>query len=487
MQLVPQNFALKQNFDGSFDGAFPNGDKTPTLLWNVSAFPDLTRKPLNSPVSFNARALLLGDGNGLAVISMIAVSGDGITGWTAAGAGNNCTLPGTVTDAGSFFLRATYLGVNVDGPAMPWSVLGTGTTKFHPAFYMGSNNINGGHDSNANEFNVCAAAGAKVLGWFGIYTWSQFETADGVYDFSMLVNHFNALQAKKPGARFGIMIWCETFSGVTVSFGIPQYILTNSMYGPGADGIHFGYWPLNFGNGNAGGTAAIWRPAVNERYTRLFERLAKASFLTTAGPYAGQTFTFDTHPLIEAIHDQESSLSLATGSDYNEITFANQCVARYIRSAAAFPHTTFAPQINYLNGSPPAVGTLVTGAFNARCGMSWPDTNGVALRKGVSPGVSWGQHFYRGDAYDGVNFVAGGTDRRGQMPCVAWVQQPDYTPYTAVDMLAGMQALQATHGIWTYVVGGNGDWVSAVLPMINANAINNTACPANYNGTCFFD
>lgn len=342
---------------------------------------------------------------------------------------------------------------------------------------MGSNNINGGHDNNAAEWNALAASPAKVLGWFGIYTWRQFETSDGVYDFSMLVTHFNALQAKRPGARFGAQIWCEAFSGTTVSFGIPQYILTNSFYGPGQDGIHFGYWT----DQNGGGFAAIWRAQVNERYTRMFENLATTSFVTTAGPYAGQTFTFDTHPLIEAWFDQESSLAVTAGSDYNESTFANLSVARYIRSAAAFKNTTFAALINDMAGSPPSVGVAVTGAYNNRGAMAWPDTNGIAQRaNGTFPGITWGQHFYSGDTWNGSAFVSNGTNLKGRMGALAWIESPDYNVYTAPDLFDGLEGLKATHGIITYVTTGNGTWTTNILPLINARILSNTAYPDNY-------
>lgn len=369
----------------------------------------------------------------------------------------------------------------------PYSAIQSATTqpatggvaiKFHPGFYMGSNNVNGTGASNGSEFTILAASGAKVLGWFGIYTWRQFETADGVYNFSPMAADFNALQAKKPGARFGGQIWAELFSGTTVAFGIPQYILTNSIYGPGQDGIHFGYWTGQ----NGGGFAAIWRALVNDRYARMFEALANTSFLTTAGPYAGQTFTWDTHPLVEAFFDQETSLPVTAGSDYNESTYSAQCVARYARMGAAFDHTNFGALINDMSGSAGPVGLAVTGAFNGRCGMAWPDTQGASTGS-----VTWGQHFYRGDQLSGTTFIPGGTDRRGQMACLGWVESPDYNSWTAQDMFNGMAALKVTHAIFTLVQGGNANsnWTSAVLPMINANTIPNAACPLNYNSQCF--
>lgn len=356
----------------------------------------------------------------------------------------------------------------------------TGSIKFHPGFYMGSNNVNGTGASNGSEFTILAASGPKVLGWFGIYQWRQFENATaGVYDFSALAADFNALQTKKPGSRFGGQIWAEAFSGTTVSFGIPQYILTNSIYGPGQDGIHFGYWT----GVNGGGFAAIWRPSVNDRYAAMFEALAGTSFLTTAGPYAGQTFTWDTHPLVEAFFDQETSLPVTAGSDYSESTYATQCSARYTRMGAAFKHTNFGSLINDMSGSPPSVGVAVTGAFNGRCAMAWPDTQGASTGT-----VTWGQHFYRGDQWNGTTFVPGGTDRRGHMACLGWVESPDYSRWTAQDMFNGMVPLQVTHAVFTLVQGGvaNSNWTSAVLPVINGNTIPSAVCPTNYAGACFF-
>lgn len=352
--------------------------------------------------------------------------------------------------------------------------------KFHAGFYMGSNNVNGTGANNGSEFTVLAASGPKVLGWFGIYTWRQFETADGIYNFAAMASDFNALQVKQPGARFGAQIWAETFGGVIAGgFGIPNYILNNAIYGPGQDGVHTGYWT----GANGGGFAAIWRPAVNNRYAQMFEALAGTSFLTTAGPYAGQTFTWDTHPLVEAFFDQETSLPVTAGSDYNETTYANQCVARYARMGAdaCFKHTNFGALINDMAGSPPSVNVAVVGAQANRCAMSWPDTNGA------SHAVTWGQHFYQGDQWNGTTFIPGGTDQRGRMACLGWVESLDYNGFTALDMYNAMVPLKVTHAVFTLVQGGNANsnWTAQVLPVINGNPVPSTACPTNYNNQCF--
>lgn len=350
--------------------------------------------------------------------------------------------------------------------------------------FMGSNNINGdtvsGNGRNQNEMNLCAAAGPLIRGWAGIYLWSHFQSAKNVYDFAPLVSDFNYLQSVKPGAFFAPMIWAETFSGTNpTGMGVPAYILGDSQYGPGQDGAHFGYWTLDFGNGISGGTGAVWRPLVNSEYAAMFEALAKTPLTATTGPYAGQTFTFDTHPLIAFVHDQESSLSLSAGSDYSENAMTTQSLARYQRMKAAFPHTTVAPQLNFLNGSPPDVGLLVAGAAAAGCGISWPDTIGAYPTHN-----SWAQQFYIGQQYNGSAFVPGGKDLRGNAPCIGWVQQPDYAQSTATDILNSMQQLAAGIDVWTFVTGGNGDWTTKVLPMLKATALANTACPLSYNGAC---
>jgi hypothetical protein len=358
--------------------------------------------------------------------------------------------------------------------------------KWHPGHYMGSNNINGsvtrGNGRNQNEMNILASSGANVLGYQPIYTWDVCELSDGGYDFTNIIEDFNYLQSVAPGKRFGPMIWCEKFTGTGFSgLGTPAYILNNSIYGAGSDGVHFGYWNQDFGSGQSGACAAIWRANVNDRYTRMFEHLATTSFVTTSGPYAGQTFTFDTHPLVEFIFNQETSLNLQAGSDYNSTNFANNFNTQVQRMVAAFPHTLVGPQINFVIANALTINGIVDNLAIAgpAVAMSCPDVYPTA--SGGFPTI--GQNVYMGNRWNGSGFTAGGTDYRNSIPCIGFAQQATYTHFptkTPADNFASAQTLRCSYFLWTYVVGTNYDWSSKIRPFIDANPITNTAYPANF-------
>jgi hypothetical protein len=358
--------------------------------------------------------------------------------------------------------------------------------KWHPGHYMGSNNINGsvtrGNGRNQNEMNILAASGPNVLGYQTIYTWDVCELSDGGYDFANIIEDFNYLQSVAPGKRFGPMIWCEKFSGTgATGLGTPAYILNNSIYGPGSDGVHFGYWNQDFGAGQSGACAAIWRTNVNDRYTRMFEHLATTSFVTTSGPYAGQTFTFDTHPLIEFIFNQETSLNLQAGSDYNSTNFANNFNTQVNRMVAAFPHTLVGPQINFVIANALTINGIVDNLAVAgpAVAMSSPDVYPTAA--GGFPTIA--QNVYMGNRWNGSGFTPGGTDYRNSIPCIGFAQQATYTHFPTkgpADNFASAQTLRCSYFLWTYVSGTNYDWSSKIVPFINANPITNTAYPANF-------
>jgi len=417
------------------------------------------------------------------------------------------TLPGTAANFTGLAPATTYnftvAAINTFGEGPPSPVTAattlqtnvfpppTGQIKWHPKHWMGSNNINGdsvsGNGRNQNEINVLAASGANVAGYQPIYTWDHLEPTDGGYDFSSIISDFNYLQSKAPGKRFGPMIWCEKFTGTgATGLGTPAYILNNSIYGPGSDGVHFGYWNQDFGSGQSGACAAIWRTNVNDRYTRMFEHLATTSFVTTSGPYSGQTFTFDTHPLIEFVFNQETSLNLQAGSDYNSTNFANNFNIQVQRMVAAWPHTIVGPQINYVIANALTINGIVDNLAVAgpAAAMSSPDVYPTA----ANGFPTMGQNVYMGNRWNGSGFTPGGTDYRNSIPCIGFAQQATYTHFptkTPADNFASAQTLRCSYFLWTYVVGTNYDWSTKIVPFINANAITNTACPVSFAGQCF--
>lgn len=366
----------------------------------------------------------------------------------------------------------------------------TSQIKFHPGWYASSNNLNGsqvdGNGRNKTEMDLLGGSGfsANVQGYQTLSTWNNLETALGVYDFSSFVSDFNYLQSVLPGARYAMVIWGQTFSGTgSGASGTPAYILNDpGTYGSGFDGVHGGYWALDPGSGPSGGSAALWRAPVMNRYAAMFEALANTSFTTTAGPLAGQTFTFNNHPLIEFVSTQETSLSLATGSDYNDNTFATQYGLLMNRIAAAWTHTISASSANFTRTQ--ATMNTVIDNLNvpgSTIANSAPDVVSTTV-------TSWGQKVYSGNHWNGTTF-SGGTDYRGKFPYIAIAQSATYTSasFSLANYLAEAQALQASHLCLTIVTSGTYNWNTAVKPFINANSpLAVPPCPVNYAGRCQF-
>ncbi|MDB6104064.1 MAG: hypothetical protein JWO52_4063 [Gammaproteobacteria bacterium] len=174
MQLQQHSWQWLQNFDLSFDGTFPQGNKTPTLLWNTTLLPVLTGNHAGSVISANVRAALVGDGASLATISLVFVSGTDISGWTAPGAGNTLTNPGTSAGSGVFILRASYLGLTVDA-TVSWSIIAVvgGGTKYHPGNYFWFDNQfwPGNQQPNYAAHIGSLIADPNVRGIEIIFTW----------------------------------------------------------------------------------------------------------------------------------------------------------------------------------------------------------------------------------------------------------------------------------------------------------------------------
>lgn len=188
--LQPLNAKLLKNFDNTFDGLFPNGDKTPGLSWNASALPSLTGRSQGVTASFNARAILQGDSNAVAtaLITVVFVTGSDSSAWSNPGAGNTCTNVGSLVSSGSFLLRATYLGLTIDSPPLSWSFIGSGTTptgghiKFNPGAYIYLNR-NTSVDSKKARMAYFSAF-SFIRGFQDIIFWSQLENPNVQGDYS---------------------------------------------------------------------------------------------------------------------------------------------------------------------------------------------------------------------------------------------------------------------------------------------------------------
>lgn len=265
--LQPQAMVLVPNFDGTLDGAWPNGDKPLNLTWNPGSLPNLSNQPLGTAVSFNARAALVGDAGAVAnaVITVVFVSGSSSSGWTSPGAGTNCTNPGTAVGAGVFVLRATYLGLTRDSLQFNWSfvasppppggiVLAPGnywrlsTAPGLESFATISGYIDAAHALDVN--NKCAAMCLQAQ-WgdleIGTAPANINDTSPSRYDghwdssgergFAKLHKIVNKLKSLSPPSKFFLLLnmtgngLSGTFNGFDASFA-PAY-LNSSTYSGG--------------------------------------------------------------------------------------------------------------------------------------------------------------------------------------------------------------------------------------------------------------
>lgn len=361
-------------------------------------------------------------------------------------------------------------------------------TKWNPGHYMASNTYNN-TGSNGPDFTALAAA-SNVRGWMGIYRWGSVTSTQGVYDFSALIADWNAEQAAAPGKRFAVSISLATFHGSqplsqTISTGwIPAYILSGSAYGTGSNGTQHGYSQASW-DGSTGyteTTAALWRPAVAAEYANMLAAWAATPVTLTSGPWAGQTYTVDTHPGYEATYFGFESVLDFTNvtNDYSDTSLRSSLAAMYATARTAFPHTLIAVGLNFCKTFSNMAG-FVADLNTQNVGLGGPDLITVAS-------FSWGQHLFRGDTTtnSGTTWTTGGgTDSRGVVTSTPWVQSPDYAKATnSTAITTAGAALNASHIFWARLVNGNGvkgDWATDVVPVINAQPITFTSRPSNWN------
>lgn len=366
-----------------------------------------------------------------------------------------------------------------------------GSRKFLSGHYMASDTFDGtGGSQNAADFSLLAAE-PNVRGWLGLYSFGTVTSTQGVYDFSKQKADFNAIQASSPGKSMSIYMALARFHGpqpssqtVTTSW-VPAYILSDSTYGAGTNGTQHGY-SLASWNGSTGFTEtslALWRIACITEYANMLIALANEPLTATSGPWAGQTFTFDTHPGIQAcFYGYESVLDLSTlSTDYSDTGLRTSLQSLYSRTRAAWRHTLLVSGLNFCktySNMPGIVGDLSANAT----GLGGPDLISYAK-------FSWAQHLFVGDTTSdgGSTWTSGGGPAfTGVNPSVQWAQDPDYNkaPDTQTMFEAGV-TLAASHIYWSRLNNGSGvrgDWATDVLPVINANPLS-TPRPSNWPAT----
>lgn len=394
----------------------------------------------------------------------------------------------------------------------------TGTVKFNPGMGIQADTQFAGLVlAEVQAMSTSGPGGTWVLGspylhYQTYYDWGSLDPGPniGANNIAKLATDFNTLQQYCPGCHFNIVFMMGRSNaggyGINNPPSIPSDILNNpGIYGAGPNGGTGAGWGLSgYQNGTPPGTyqihvAAIWRPAVINRFLTFLQAVANYSFVTNYGPYAGQTFTFDTHPLIEAFFDgMENSYNFFLGPNVPADWSASAQDACYQQemtgAVAAFPHTMFATFQSFGNNTtfpdPLLPGVIAYAAAN-RNNLSNSDVNGSGL-------ASSAQHIYCGQTWNGSAWVPGGTDYRGQMGYLATIQPGDYKsslgptwdgtvnggPNGAMQLIYNTCAtLRATHIYWTSTDEKNGApsvfIPSYVTPFCNTHTVPNTSKPTN--------
>lgn len=357
------------------------------------------------------------------------------------------------------------------------AVGGVQTVKFHSGHYMASDTFDGtGGSQNSTDFGLLNNEPA-VLGWLGLYSAGTMTSVQGVYDFSKQIADAKLVLAM--GKRYSAYPAAQRFHGSQVasttvtSSWVPAYILSNSAYGAGTNGTQHGYTLASY-DGATGYTEtamALWRMPVMIEYANILVALASTPLTATAGPWAGQTYTFNTHPGVEALfYGYESVLDLTnTSTDYSDAAWRSALQYLYRTVRAAWPNTITVSGLNFCKSFPNMAG-FVSDLVADATGMGGPDVISVAKEP-------WSQHLFKGDtSTDGTTWTSGGGHSYvGQLPSIQWMQDPDPAKSVSTqDIYNTAAGLGASHIFWmrnSRGAGVKGDWATDVLPVINANGL----------------
>lgn len=345
MQLQAQNFTLAQNFDLSFDGNFVNGDKTPTLSWNLNSLISLVNQPAGTPVSFNAQALLQGTGSTLAVISLSPVTTGGTAGWAVQPDGDTVLNATPAAGSGQFALVATYLGLVVTSAPINWGFIAvsqTGAIKYHQGRYP---YFDTDHASAALPLLRSAAStytsNPGVAGFQVYGGWNEYEgpTKGDYTRLHTLMEGANGimptLRACKTPKRLALCNWDRSFgnsptpaaSGKT-NAPLPEYMVTANQFLNAPAGT---IWS----SGGLGGIADYNQTAV-------WDQLIALSI--EVGTH------WDPDPLFECWCPMGESIYGA--APINPATYFAQLQRLMTTLSPHFPSTLLRLQLNYLNNIP---------------------------------------------------------------------------------------------------------------------------------------
>ena len=345
-----------------------------------------------------------------------------------------------VSQGGAFYYCIAN-NTNSSPPSANWALSASGT------------GANGG-----DRTKIAAAITANpaiFVGWSPIYNWHFIQpTAAGQYPgFYAMLADFNAWQTASPGAYFvpqvsAYRVANGTFNPNGGASIIPAYILSGgSSYGntpvggSGNGWMATGYSAPNYTYYEARLDNAL----VNAEWLKLFAYIMNTPFVTTAGPYAGQTFTLNTHPLCAGYLDwtgvDVATLGPSQPSDYTVANWFIGCKSianAFVTNAA----NTLGAMMTGYGGAPsePVADQLTLLNLLKATGSAANSCTDVVYSGSVFK-PAWAQDYFIGNTTsDGGNtWTAGGTDFRPLLAQLIVAQGLDYSyqssiPYTAAQV-----------------------------------------------------
>lgn len=197
----------------------------------------------------------------------------------------------------------------------------SGSLKAPVGFHVlgtGQVGITSGYGLPQIEAEIDAAFfGSSVIQGFQLYvTWAAMQTGAGAYSFTLVDAVRNYIAVNYPTKGFSLVVYHEDYFASPPTRAVPADILAGSVYGPGFDGVHFGYWQGTSGSGPQS-LAAFWRSNAIQGMPVVDNLLSfVAAFASHVWAGVGNTglWTYNTDPLFLSFTPIEESAVTLVGT-----------------------------------------------------------------------------------------------------------------------------------------------------------------------------
>jgi Beta-galactosidase len=358
-----------------------------------------------------------------------------------------------------------------------------GTIKWNPGHYMASGSILYAGDTLTRISGEMADLNGwdQIRGYRVLTTWGALEPSKGKYDFTVLDQIMSRLKTSygKP-KQMVLVVLPGTFGGKLSggdSGAIPAYIQQSAEYGPSPTAGSYGWW-----ENRSGYCAALFRPAVMDRYIALIQALGAH---------------FDGDPNFEAIMYQEDSWMIGEwigAPDFNANGGGIDQLQRLLTaSTAAFPHTSVVMQ-NTWAGTPQGTAAFQNWMLQNRIAAGSADVVGQTAISKYNFAIAWGLMAYAGVSIGGVQVA----DMRNTGRAMMDVESQELCgshyakyggPYTPQDIIDALnQTYKASHAFWTHLYGtekgygvipNSAKWPN-LAAIVSTRPLTNTSYPGNY-------